>query len=121
MGEQAAWPFWAGGIGIGLCVVLLAWVTGKGFGISTSYGSLCGLVSGLPIFKKKPYNERWRLWFLAGLPLGGLLSMALAGDLDVKTRMGLFESVFGESWAAKGAVLAVGGFLVGFGSRWAGG
>ena len=104
-----------------MLVVLLAWVMGKGFGVSTSYGSLCSLVSGLSYFKKKPFNENWRLWFIAGLPLGGLLSAALAGDLQPKFHIGLFEGVFGDDPVVKGATLLAGGFLVGFGSRWAGG
>jgi hypothetical protein len=116
-----AWPFWVGGIGIGVLVLLLAWVCGKGFGVSTSYGSLCSLLSGRPYFKTKPFNESWRLWFLLGLPLGGLLSAALGGDLQAKTQIGMFEHMFGDTWLAKGIVLIAGGFLVGYGSRWAGG
>jgi hypothetical protein len=121
MSESAAWPFWVGGVLIGAFVVVLACVTGKAFGVSSSYGSLCGLVSRRSYFRKRPFAERWRLWFFAGLPLGGLLSVALAGDLDPKLRMGLFEELFGESWLVKGGVLLAGGFLVGYGSRWAGG
>jgi hypothetical protein len=115
------WPFWLGGAGIGLFVVLLAWVAGKGLAVSTGYGSLCSLVSGLEFFRSKPFSESWRLWFILGIPLGGFISAALAGDLTLKFRMGLFETVFGESVLAKAVVLGVGGFLVGFGARWAGG
>ena len=118
---DASWPFWVAGSVIGALVVLLAWVMGKGFGVSSSYGSLCGLVSGLAFFKKKPFDERWRLWFIAGLPLGGLLSAALAGDLHLKFHIGQFETVFGPNPVVKVATLLGGGFLVGFGSRWAGG
>jgi hypothetical protein len=118
---NAAWPAWIAGWVIGALVVLLAWVMGKGFGVSSSYGSLCSLVSGIAFFKKKPFDERWRLWFIAGLPLGGLLSAALAGDLHPKFHIGLFESVFGDDPIVKGGTLLAGGFLVGFGSRWAGG
>jgi hypothetical protein len=116
-----SWPAWVAGTVIGTLVVLLAWVMGKGFGVSSSYGSLCSLVSGLPFFKKKPFSERWRLWFLAGLPLGGLLSAALSGDLRPKFHIGQFETVFGGDPAVKAAALLAGGFLVGWGARWAGG
>lgn len=115
------WPFWAGGVAIGLFVILLGWVTGKALGVSTGYGSLCSMVSGLSYFRKRPYNEAWRLWFVVGIPLGGLVSAALAGDLHVKWQMGLFESVFGQGLVVKALVLMLGGFLVGFGARWAGG
>jgi hypothetical protein len=115
------WPAWLAGAFIGVLVVVLAWVAGKGFGVSSSYGSLCSLVSGLPYFKKKPFDERWRLWFLVGIPLGGLLSAALSGDLRPKSHIGAFETVFGDGLLVKAAVLLAGGFLVGFGSRMAGG
>lgn len=115
------WPFWLGGIAIGSFVVLLAWVTGKGLGVSTGYGSVCSLISGLSFFQAKPYTERWRLWFVAGIPLGGFLSIALSGDVTPKLHVGIFESLYGESLLVKAAVLMSGGFLIGFGARWAGG
>ena len=118
---QQPWPFWVSGMGIGLLVVLLAWVTGKAFGVSSGYGSLCSLVSGLPYFQRKPFTDRWRLWFLAGIPLGGFLSVLLTGDVGLKFRLGLFETVFGQSLAAQALTLVTGGFLVGYGARWAGG
>jgi uncharacterized membrane protein YedE/YeeE len=121
MDGSTPWPAWVAGGAIGALVVLLAWVMGRGFGVSSSYGTLCSLVSGVPFFKKKPFSERWRLWFIAGLPLGGFLSAALAGDLHPKFHIGQFESVFGDDPIVKGATLLAGGFLVGFGARRAGG
>jgi hypothetical protein len=118
---DARWPFWLGGLAIGLFAVLFAWVTGKALGVSSGFGSLCSLVSGLPIFRKKPFSERWRLAFLVGLPLGGALSAALAGTLVPHARIGTFEIFFGASWLAKGLVLGLGGFLIGYGARLAGG
>ena len=116
-----SWPFWVGGVAIGLFVIALAWVTGKALGVSAGYGTLCSMVSGLTYFRKRPFTERWRLWFIIGIPFGGLLSAALSGDLTVKLQMGAFESVFGESLVTKVITLVIGGFLVGFGARWAGG
>lgn len=111
------WPFWAGGLAIGLFAVLLAWLTGKGLGVSSGYGTLCSLVSGLPLFRAKPFAERWRLWFVLGIPLGGLASAALAGDLGAKTSVAL---VTGERVPAL-LVLLAGGFLIGYGARLTGG
>jgi len=116
-----SWPFWVSGIAIGLFVVLLAWVMGRGLGVSSGYGTLCSLVSGLPFFRQAPFTERWRLWFIVGIPLGGFLSVVLSGDLSPKLQMGVFESVFGDALLAKAVTLVIGGFLIGFGARWAGG
>jgi len=118
---ERPWPFWAGGLAIGLFVVLFAWVTGKALGVSAGYGSLCSLLSGLPHFRQKPYSERWRLWFLLGIPLGGLVSAGLAEKLELQRHIGTFEQLFGTSVLAKVLVLGAGGFLVGYGARLAGG
>jgi len=115
------WPFWVGGVAIGLFIVSLAWVAGRGLSVSTGYGAICSLVSGVSFFQKRPFTERWRLWFVVGIPIGGFLSAALAGDLNVKVHMGVFESVFGDALWTKAVVLVIGGFLIGFGARWAGG
>jgi hypothetical protein len=118
---EHAWPFWAGGIAIGLFVVLFAWITGKALGVSTGYGTLCGRLSALPTFRRKPYADPWRLWFVAGIPLGGLVSSLLAGNATWRPRIAAFEDLFGPGLLAKAAVLGAGGFLVGWGARRAGG
>lgn len=121
MTANQPWPFWVAGAAIGVLVVLLAWITGKGFGVSTSYGSFCSLLTSKSFFKRKPFTERWRLWFALGLPLGGLLSVALSGDLHWKMHIGEFETLFGDGLAVKAGAMLLGGFLVGYGARWAGG
>jgi uncharacterized protein len=118
---SGTWPFWIGGIAIGLFVVLFAWTTGKALGVSTGYGSLCGRLSAIPEFKKKPYADPWRLWFILGIPLGGLVSALLAGNTDLKPAIPVFEAPGGPGPLVKVGVFVTGGFLVGYGARWAGG
>lgn len=121
MDDMGRWPFWLAGLTIGLLVTAFAWVAGKGFGVSSGYGTVCSLVSSSPFFKRKPFSERWRLLFLLGFPLGGLVAAALNGDLRLHTEIGSFESVFGSNAGVRAAVLLGGGFLVGWGARAAGG
>jgi hypothetical protein len=109
------WPFWAGGLAIGLFATALAWITGKGLGVSSGFGTLCSLVSGLPILRQRPFAERWRLWFLLGIPLGGLASAALGGRLVPERELAGLGSL------STLAVLFVGGLLVGYGARLSGG
>lgn len=111
------WPWWVAGSAIGLFVVALAWVTGRALGVSSGYGCACGLGSGLSYWRKKPYNETWRLWFLAGLPLGGLAAAALSGALHFQPVLGALTS---NPWLGA-SLLFTGGALIGFGARWAGG
>lgn len=111
------WPFWAGGLGVGVFAVVLAWVAGKSLGVSSGFGTLCALVSGLPAFQKKPFSERWRLWFLLGIPLGGLAAGALASALTPHTSIALLSGPKVPSLL----VLFAGGCLVGYGARLSGG
>lgn len=111
------WPFWAGGLGVGIFAVALAWVAGKSLGVSSGFGTLCALVSGLPAFQKKPFSERWRLWFLLGIPLGGLCAAALGSALEPRTSLALVSGTKVPSLL----VLFAGGCLVGYGARLSGG
>jgi hypothetical protein len=116
-----AWPWWVAGPAIGLVVSLFAWVTGKGLGVSTGYGSVCAMTSPLPFFAARPFQERWRLWFIVGLPLGGVTAALLAGTLSPTLAYGQLDALTHGSFAAKAGLLAGGGVLIGAGARWAGG
>lgn len=111
------WPFWAAGLAVGLFVVLLALVAGKSLGISSGFGTVCSLVSGLPVFRKKPFSERWRLWFLLGIPLGSLCASALASTLAPRAEIALLTG----TKVPPLLVLFAGGCLVGYGARLTGG
>ena len=116
------WPFWAAGGAIGLFVTLFAWGTGKALGVSSSIGSVCAKCSpNLGYFQKKPYNESWRLWFIVGIPLGGLAGAALAGHVGLVTAMGAFDTAITSNIWIKIGVLLGGGALAGYGARWANG
>ena len=73
--------------------------------------------AGLPAFRKKPFNERWRLWFLVGIPLGGASAAALASALTPHTSLALLTGTKVPGLL----VLFAGGFLVGYGARLTGG
>jgi hypothetical protein len=65
---------------IGLVVSLFAWLLGKSLGVSTGYGVACAMGSPLAFFRAREYGERWRLAFIVGLPLGGLVAAWLGGQ-----------------------------------------
>ena len=84
MTEVVIWDGWIGGIAIGLYAILQVLLTGKLLGVSTGYGNLCSLASRLPFFNQGRYSQpnSWRLWFIIGIPLGGLLaSLTSPGSL----------------------------------------
>jgi len=112
------WAWWGAGLGIGLTALALAWFTGRRLGVTGGFEDACSIVTkDDSTFNASPSN--WKLWFIVGLPLGGFLANCghwswtwLYGRLDYLTFGNIF---FKAIW------LLVGGFLLGFGARWAGG
>lgn len=113
------WPWWFSGLLVGLTVPLLFVLTGKAFGISTSLqeiGAICTphcSASYLRDFDRRAWL--WTLTFAVGIALGGMLAVRWLSAAPVE---------FLPSWygGLGGTIrLAVGGFLIGFGTRYAGG
>lgn len=113
------WPWWLSGILIGLTVPGLYILTGKAFGISTSLqqmGSMCTPNSELDYLKKHDRSKNmWTIVFVIGIAIGAAIANFGLSEKPVEF---LPESFF----SAHGAILLlVGGFLIGFGTRYAGG
>ena len=85
----------AGGLLIGLSVVLLLLTLGRIAGIS-------GIAAGA--MTQRGIERYWRLAFLIGVVLSAVLYMVFVGDLQVQTQVS-------SAW------LIVAGLLVGFGTR----
>ena len=113
------WPWWVSGILIGLTVPLLYILAGKAFGISTSLqqvGAMCAPHSNLEYLSKHDRKAHmWTLVFAVGIALGGFLATHFLSAQPVQFLPNSFASVGG---AIK---LLIGGFLIGFGTRYAGG
>ncbi len=109
------WPFWAGGIAIGLFVLVMLRVTGKPLGVSTGYEDACGAITS-PTLRRS-----WRLPFIVGIVAGGTLAASLAGGVTLTATMGMFDELVTASLPAKAAIFTGGGVLLGFGARLAGG
>ena len=113
------WPWWFSGILIGLTVPLLYILTGQGFGISTSFqqiGAMCSPNSKLSYLRD--FNKRkgmWTLMFAVGVAAGGFIANHWLSAQPVEF---LPESYMSMAGAVR---LLIGGILVGFGTRYAGG
>lgn len=137
------WPWWIAGPLIGLTVPLLLILGNKTFGVSSSLRHICAAIlpSRIPFFSYQWKRESWNLFFVIGILAGGFISgilihdpkpvqlnPALVSSLEdhgVKDFSGLMPTDL-FSWQSlftvKGFFLiVVGGFLVGFGTRYAGG
>jgi uncharacterized protein len=119
------WPFWAGGLVIGLLVPLLYYYYNTALGVSTGYGNLVKIL--LPSRHLKWIQSNfaetwsWRVFFIAGMILGGFLSARLSGRPLWTLEMGDFTAVTGWPFAPTALYFLAGGVLLGLGARIAGG
>lgn len=137
------WPWYISGPLIGLTVPLLLILGNKSFGISSSLRHICAacVPANIPFFQYDWKKESWNLFFVTGILIGGFvvanflanpnpveINPKLAGELAgygitdynslVPSQLFNWQNLF----SLKGFVMMVGGgFLVGFGTRYAGG
>jgi uncharacterized membrane protein YedE/YeeE len=115
---------WAiAGAAIAAIALALLFVGNRRLGISTGLEDICSLVLPLPYFTRDSLRSAraWRLPFVVGLVVGGFLSATLGGGWAPTWDLGLFDQVIGLGPAGKLAWMFAGGFLIGFGTRLAGG
>ena len=139
----APWPWYVAGVLIGLTVPALLLIGNKSFGISSSLRHICAacLPVKIPFFNYDWKKEKWNLFFVAGILIGGIITVTFLSNpspinINPKTvaqlrELGVtdFEHLMPAdifSWqnllSLKGFMFFVaGGFLVGFGTRYAGG
>jgi uncharacterized membrane protein YedE/YeeE len=137
------WPWYVAGPLIGLTVPTLLLIGNKSFGISSALRHICAacIPAQIPFFQYEWKKEVWNLFFVAGILLGGIIAASLlAGPavLSVNPKLAAELSGYGITdynslvpvqlfnWPAlfslRGFIMMVGGgFLVGFGTRYAGG
>lgn len=140
---QGAWPWYFSGAMIGLVMLLLLWAGGQ-FGVSSTLRSWCAIGGAgrrVAFFRFDWKVQQWNLIFVLGAILGGYfagvmwpnpapldlsaatvqdlqeLGIAFDGGLAPKSLFDWSSLATVQGWL----VLVVGGFLVGFGARWAGG
>lgn len=137
------WPWYVAGVLIGLTVPTLLLLGNKSFGVSSSMRHICAacVPANIPFFKYNWKKEAWNLWFVGGIFLGGMLASLFMQStepiqisehtvqdlqaLGVQDFSGLMPTdIFGAEniLSLKGLIFfIVGGFMVGFGTRYAGG
>lgn len=120
------WPWWLGGIAIGLLVPFMYFFLNTALSVSTGYGNLLKII--VPKTKLKWLNSEnyadkfnWRFFFLAGIIIGGFLAARTAGMPVVTSQMGLFTEKSGWPFPAYILWFFAGGLLLGLGARLANG
>ena len=137
------WAWYVAGPLIGLTVPALLILGNKSFGISSSLRHICAscMPANIPFFKYDWKKEIWNLFFVFGIFLGGAIAINLLSNpnpIEVNPKLAAELAGYGITnynnlvpediinWQSlftlKGSLLmVVGGFLVGFGTRYAGG
>lgn len=140
---QQPWPWYVAGPLIGLTVPTLLIIGNKSFGISSSLRHICAacIPANIEFFSYEWKKEVWNLVFALGILIGGFLTATflvnpeaiqlnpnLVAELNsynispshslLPVEIFSWESLF----TLRGFMfMVVGGFLVGFGTRYAGG
>lgn len=137
------WPWYIAGPLIGLTVPALLLLGNKSFGISSSLRHICAacIPGNISFFKYDWKKEVWNLFFVGGILFGGIIAAAYLinpKEVIVHPELAKTLATYGITdyhglvpvelfnWQAlltiRGFVMMVaGGFLVGFGTRYAGG
>jgi uncharacterized membrane protein YedE/YeeE len=138
------WPWYVSGFLIGMIMLCLIYF-GKTFGMSSNLRSLCsmaGLGKRVTFFDFDWKAQRWNLVVVIGAMLGGFVAVHFMSDasnvainpktiaqlaqlgIDAPNGKLMPEALFGtQIWESPKSIfiLIIGGILIGFGSRYAGG
>ena len=138
------WPWYISGFLIGMTMLALTYF-GKSFGMSSNLRSLCaiaGLGKKVSFFNFDWRSQRWNLVVVLGAMLGGFVAVQFMSDpsnvtlnpaiitqleqmgIDAPNGKLMPAALFGYDAIANPAtfiLLVIGGILIGFGSRYAGG
>ena len=137
------WPWYVAGPLIGLTVLTLLIIGNKSFGISSSLRHICAscIPAGISFFKYDWKKEAWNLFFVLGIFIGGIIATQFLSNpnpIEIHPELSKELASYGITqidgllpsqlfnWNSlltlKGfLMMVVGGFLVGFGTRYAGG
>lgn len=135
------WPWYIGGAIVALVMIALIFL-GRSFGFSSNFRNICSVLGAgksCSFFAFDWRKQKWNLLFLIGAMIGGFISANYLSDNQVPeisqetvTQLNAlgFESagkayspteIFNQLSIKNVILLAVGGLLVGFGTRYAGG
>lgn len=125
-----SWSPYIVGIGIGTLVWLSFLLSDKSIGCSTAYARSAGMLEGLfrgEEIKNREYFQEfvprvdWEWMLVLGIVFGSFLSTVLSGQFDIEVVPAIWSDAFGESVILRLVIAVIGGILIGFGARLAGG
>jgi uncharacterized membrane protein YedE/YeeE len=98
---------------MGLVVIAVYAITNRPLGALGSYAQVVDFV------RQQPVKEIWRVWYLAGVLLGGSAASWIFGIPEIVISYGKLGSLLSAPFLLP--LLFIGGICIGFGARWMGG
>ncbi|MFP3872764.1 MAG: YeeE/YedE thiosulfate transporter family protein [Candidatus Natronoplasma sp.] len=124
------WSPYIVGAGIGILVTLGFILSNKAIGCSNAYARTFGMIEksvrGEKV-KEKPYYKKfipkidWEWMLILGVVFGAFLSSVLSGSFTIETVPAVWANTFGADPVVRLIGAFIGGLLLGFGARMAGG
>ncbi|MCS6990290.1 MAG: YeeE/YedE family protein [Chitinophagales bacterium] len=135
------WPWWLSGAAIAAIMLALLYL-GRTFGFSSNLRTICAIAGAgrhVKFFDFDWRSQSWNLMFMLGALLGGFFAAQLFPAQHVELSEATLETLRRYGFSAPTALqpaelfgwqavtsgtfwwLALGGFLIGFGARYAGG
>ncbi len=128
--KDRTWSPYIAGALTGLTVVLSVLIAGKFFGASTTYARSAGMLEQLvasehvaqtAYFVKYVPKIDWQWMLILGVFTGGLISSKIGGTFKTQATPPMWEAKFGSSKAKRAIFAFIGGVILLFGARLAGG
>ncbi len=128
---SSRWNPYVVGTGIGLLSILVFWLADKPLGMSTALSKASGACASVFVgWETVTQNAYWTkyvpkwdygVWFLVGTLLGALAAAVLGKGFRFETVPSVWKERFGPSVGKRMAGAVIGGALVMYGARLAGG
>ena len=121
------WNPYLVGAGIGVLSWLVFWLVDKPLGMSTAVAQISGAVVGTFSDNEFAYWQKYKpafdygMIFLIATIIGTTISSLLSGNFKIETVPELWRKRFGNSVLLRMIVAFIGGFVLLFGARLAGG
>lgn len=119
---------------VGSLIGVLSWITfvisDKPIGCSTAFARTGGMIEKIfrgkkaeerPYYKKFTPTVDWEWMLVLGVIVGSFLSACLSGRFEWRWVPGFWNETVGTGRFTRWLLALVGGIIMGFGARWAGG
>ena len=127
---QTQWSPYVAGIGIGLLTGLTFLISNKALACSTTFAKSAGMIE--KVFRKECVEQReffkehapsidWQWMLVTGIFIGGFFSAILSGSFEIRFVHDWWGQAISPNPISRLIGGLLGGFLLGFGARWAGG